>query len=98
MCIRDRPGGTDGCPPRSRCSLPPTGGAISPLGRPGGTDGCPPRSRCSLPPTGGAISPLGRPGGTDMGNVIARAWEVLTRRIDSMLFGAALAIVGVGLV
>src|SRR6478752_362665 len=27
-----------------------------------------------------------------------RAWEVLTRRIDSMLFGCALAIVGVGLV
>jgi rod shape determining protein RodA len=30
--------------------------------------------------------------------VIQRAWETLTRRIDSMLFGAALAIVGVGLV
>jgi rod shape determining protein RodA len=30
--------------------------------------------------------------------VLQRAWEVLTRRIDSMLFGAALAIVGVGLV
>ena len=27
-----------------------------------------------------------------------RAWEVLTRRIDSMLFGSAVAIVGVGLV
>jgi rod shape determining protein RodA len=33
-----------------------------------------------------------------MGAVIQRAWEVLTRRIDSMLFGAALAIVCVGLV
>ncbi|MDQ2918011.1 MAG: rod shape-determining protein RodA [Pseudomonadota bacterium] len=31
-------------------------------------------------------------------NAIQRAWEVLTRRIDSVLFGAALAIVGVGLV
>jgi len=30
--------------------------------------------------------------------VIQRAWEGLTRRIDSMLFGCALAIVGVGLV
>jgi rod shape determining protein RodA len=30
--------------------------------------------------------------------VLQRAWEVLTRRIDSMLFGCALAIVGVGLV
>src|SRR6478609_5530878 len=29
---------------------------------------------------------------------LQRAWEVLTRRIDSMLFGCALAIVGVGLV
>jgi rod shape determining protein RodA len=33
-----------------------------------------------------------------MGTFIARAWEVLTRRIDSMLFACALAIVGVGLV
>ena len=33
-----------------------------------------------------------------MGATIARAWEVLTRRIDSMLFAAALTIVGVGLV
>ena len=30
--------------------------------------------------------------------MLARIWEVLTRRIDSMLFGSALAIVGVGLV
>ncbi len=29
---------------------------------------------------------------------IARAWEILTRRIDTMLFGCAIAIVGVGLV
>ena len=29
---------------------------------------------------------------------LQRAWEVLTRRIDSMLFGCALVIVGVGLV
>ena len=29
---------------------------------------------------------------------LQRAWEVLTRRIDSMLFACALAIVGVGLV
>ena len=29
---------------------------------------------------------------------LQRAWEALTRRIDSMLFGCALAIVGVGLV
>ena len=33
-----------------------------------------------------------------MGGFIQRAWEVLTRRIDSMLFACALAIVGVGLV
>ena len=33
-----------------------------------------------------------------MVQLIARVWEVLTRRIDSMLFAAALAIVGVGLV
>ena len=33
-----------------------------------------------------------------MFQMIARVWEVLTRRIDSMLFAAALAIVGVGLV
>jgi len=33
-----------------------------------------------------------------MFQVIARVWEVLTRRIDSMLFAAALTIVGVGLV
>jgi rod shape determining protein RodA len=33
-----------------------------------------------------------------MAQLIARVWEVLTRRIDSMLFAAALAIVGVGLV
>jgi rod shape determining protein RodA len=33
-----------------------------------------------------------------MVHLIARIWEVLTRRIDSMLFAAALAIVGVGLV
>ena len=31
-------------------------------------------------------------------NLFARIWEVLTRRIDSMLFGCALAIVGVGIV
>ncbi|HEY6830216.1 MAG TPA: FtsW/RodA/SpoVE family cell cycle protein, partial [Gemmatimonadaceae bacterium] len=33
-----------------------------------------------------------------MFEVIARIWDVLTRRIDSMLFAAALSIVGVGLV
>ena len=33
-----------------------------------------------------------------MGTFLARAWEVLTRRIDTMLFACALAIVGVGLV
>ncbi|HEX6137528.1 MAG TPA: rod shape-determining protein RodA [Casimicrobiaceae bacterium] len=33
-----------------------------------------------------------------MAAVLQRVWEVLTRRIDSMLFGSALAIVGVGLV
>ena len=33
-----------------------------------------------------------------MGGFIQRAWEVLTRRIDSMLFACALSIVGVGLV
>jgi rod shape determining protein RodA len=31
-------------------------------------------------------------------NFLARVWEVLTRRIDTMLFACALAIVGVGLV
>ena len=31
-------------------------------------------------------------------SLFARVWEVLTRRIDSMLFGCALAIVGVGIV
>jgi rod shape determining protein RodA len=31
-------------------------------------------------------------------NVLSRIWEVLTRRIDTMLFACALAIVGVGLV
>jgi rod shape determining protein RodA len=33
-----------------------------------------------------------------MGVILARVWEVLTRRIDSMLFFCAMAIVGVGLV
>lgn len=33
-----------------------------------------------------------------MGAILARLWEVLARRIDPMLFAAALAIVGVGLV
>ena len=33
-----------------------------------------------------------------MGGLLQRVWEVLTRRIDTMLFGCALAIVGVGLV
>src|SRR6266542_4059632 len=33
-----------------------------------------------------------------MGHVIAQIWEVLTRRVDSFLFGCALAIVGVGLI
>ena len=33
-----------------------------------------------------------------MGDFLARAWEALTRRIDSFLFGCALALVGVGLV
>ncbi|HEX7329706.1 MAG TPA: rod shape-determining protein RodA [Casimicrobiaceae bacterium] len=36
--------------------------------------------------------------GTPFTVTLERAWELLTRRIDSMLFGAALAIVGVGLV
>ncbi|MGC1818285.1 MAG: rod shape-determining protein RodA [Casimicrobiaceae bacterium] len=36
--------------------------------------------------------------GNPIGNILQRGWEVLTRRIDSMLFGAALAIVCVGLV
>ena len=31
-------------------------------------------------------------------SLIARAWEALTRRVDRMLFGCALAIVGVGIV
>jgi rod shape determining protein RodA len=31
-------------------------------------------------------------------NLIARFWEALTRRVDRMLFGCALAIVGVGIV
>ena len=30
--------------------------------------------------------------------LVQRLWEALTRRIDSMLFGPALAIVGIGLV
>ena len=33
-----------------------------------------------------------------MVNLLAKLWEVLTRRIDSFLFGVALAIVGVGLI
>jgi len=33
-----------------------------------------------------------------MAEFISRAWEALTRRIDSFLFGCALALVGVGLV
>jgi len=33
-----------------------------------------------------------------MVNLLARAWEVLARRIDSFLLGVALAIVGVGLI
>ena len=33
-----------------------------------------------------------------MANFIARVWEVLTRRIDSFLFGVAVAIAGIGLV
>ncbi len=33
-----------------------------------------------------------------MANILARVWEVLTRRVDSFLFGIALAIAGVGLV
>ena len=33
-----------------------------------------------------------------MGSFLQRTWEVLTRRIDSMLFACALAIVGVGIV
>ncbi len=36
--------------------------------------------------------------GNPIASVVQRGWEVLARRIDSMLFGAALAIVGVGLV
>jgi rod shape determining protein RodA len=46
-----------------------------------------------------AISgPLAGAASRSMFEVIARVWDVLTRRIDSMLFAAALAIVGVGLV
>ncbi len=33
-----------------------------------------------------------------MANFIARVWEILTRRIDSFLFGIAMAIAGIGLV
>ena len=33
-----------------------------------------------------------------MAQFLAQVWEVLTRRIDSMLFACALSIVGVGLV
>jgi rod shape determining protein RodA len=33
-----------------------------------------------------------------MGNFLARLWEVLTRRIDTFLFGIAMAIAGVGLI
>jgi rod shape determining protein RodA len=33
-----------------------------------------------------------------MGQVLARVWEVLSRRVDSFLFGVALTIVGVGLI
>jgi rod shape determining protein RodA len=46
-----------------------------------------------------AIStPLAGETSRSMFEVIARIWDVLTRRIDSMLFAAALSIVGVGLV
>jgi rod shape determining protein RodA len=46
-----------------------------------------------------AIStPLAVEKSRSMFEVIARIWDVLTRRIDSMLFAAALSIVGVGLV
>jgi len=33
-----------------------------------------------------------------MGNFIGRVWDVLTRRVDSFLFGVAVAIAGVGLI
>jgi rod shape determining protein RodA len=33
-----------------------------------------------------------------MGQLLARLWEVLSRRVDSFLFGVALTIVGVGLI
>jgi rod shape determining protein RodA len=33
-----------------------------------------------------------------MGQMLARLWEVLSRRVDSFLFGVALTIVGVGLI
>jgi rod shape determining protein RodA len=33
-----------------------------------------------------------------MGQILARLWEVLSRRVDSFLFGVALSIVGVGLI
>jgi rod shape determining protein RodA len=33
-----------------------------------------------------------------MGQLLARFWEVLSRRVDSFLFGVALSIVGVGLI
>ena len=41
---------------------------------------------------------MGRPGATDMASFLARLWEVLTRRVDSFLFGIAVAIAGIGLV
>jgi len=34
----------------------------------------------------------------NLGTIVSRFWEVLTRRIDPLLFGCALSIVGVGLV
>ena len=33
-----------------------------------------------------------------MANVLARLWEVLTTKVDSFLFGIAIAIAGVGLI
>ncbi len=33
-----------------------------------------------------------------MGQLLARSWEILSRRVDSFLFGVALTIVGVGLI
>ena len=33
-----------------------------------------------------------------MGQILARAWEILSRRVDNFLFGIALTIAGIGLI